>query len=155
MRAKHKQRLAIIISGVVCLIVVVLLVMNALRSNIVHFFTPTDVHEGKVNIKNKIRIGGMIKKGTLKRSKTGLAATFIVTDFNKEVRVHSTGILPNLIRDGQGVVVEGRVQSNKTFKATRVLAKHNEEYMPPEVADALKKGKKKAGMSMSTLVDSK
>lgn len=155
MRAKHKQRLAIIISGVVCLIVVVLLVMNALRSNIVHFFTPTDVYEGKVNIKNKIRIGGMIKKGTLKRSKTGLAATFVVTDFNKEVRVNSTGILPNLIRDGQGVIVEGRVQNDKTFKASRVLAKHNENYMPPEVADALKKGKKKAGMSMSTLVDSK
>lgn len=155
MRAKHKQRLAIIVSGVVCLIGVALFAMKALDSNIVHFFTPTDVYEGKVNIKDKIRIGGMIKKGTLKRSKTGLAATFIVTDHNKEIRVNSTGILPNLIRDGQGVVVEGRVQTDKTFKATRVLAKHNENYMPPEAADALKKGKKKAGMSMSTLVDSK
>ena len=153
MRAKHKERLAIIITAVVGLSIVTLLVFNAFKSNIVFFFTPTDIFEGKAPEKKHLRIGGMVKKGSLVRSKTGLDVKFIVTDYNKDISVEYSGMLPNLFREGQGVVAEGQLHNNNRFVASRVLAKHDENYMPPEVADALKKGKKKAGMTTSTLVE--
>jgi cytochrome c-type biogenesis protein CcmE len=141
MKTRHK-RLAIIVIGVVGLTVAGLFVLNAFRSNLVFFYSPTEVLEGKVSIPagKTIRIGGLVENGSVKRSQDGLKVDFIVTDLNKKLPVHFEGILPDLFREGQGVVAQGRMQAGNTFIASEVLAKHDEKYMPPEAAQALKGG---------------
>ncbi|MEK9134270.1 MAG: cytochrome c maturation protein CcmE [Pseudomonadota bacterium] len=139
MKTRHK-RLAIIVTGVVGLTVAGLFVLNAFRSNLVFFYSPTEVLEGKVATNKTIRIGGLVEKGSVQRSPDGLKVDFVVTDLNKKLPVHYEGILPDLFREGQGVVTQGRLQPDNTFVASEVLAKHDEKYMPPEAAQALKGG---------------
>ncbi len=141
MKARHK-RLAIIVSGVIGLTVAVLLVLDAFQSNLVFFYSPTEILEGKVSVApgQTIRIGGLVEKGSVKRSTDGLKVDFVVTDLNKKLPVHYEGILPDLFREGQGVVAQGKVQEGNKFMASEVLAKHDEKYMPPEAAKALQGG---------------
>ena len=139
MKTRHK-RLAIIVTGVVGLTVAALFVLNAFRSNLVFFYSPTEVLEGKVATNKTIRIGGLVEKGSVQRSRDGLKVDFVVTDLNKKLPVHYEGILPDLFREGQGVVAQGRLQAGNIFTASEVLAKHDEKYMPPEAAQALKGG---------------
>lgn len=139
MKTRYK-RLAIIVTGVIGLTVAGLFVLNAFRSNLVFFYSPTEVLEGKVALNKTFRIGGLVENGSVRRSADGLKVDFIVTDLNKKMPVHYEGILPDLFREGQGVVAQGRLQNDKTFIASEVLAKHDEKYMPPEAAQALKGG---------------
>jgi cytochrome c-type biogenesis protein CcmE len=139
MKTRHK-RLAIIVAGVVGLTVAVLFVANAFRSNLVYFYSPTEVLDGKIAVNKTFRIGGLVESGSVRRSPDGLKVDFIVTDLNKKLPVHYEGILPDLFREGQGVVAQGRLQDGNRFVASEVLAKHDEKYMPPEAAQALKGG---------------
>ena len=139
MKTRHK-RLAIIIIGVTGLTVAGLFVLNAFRNNLVFFYSPTEVLAGKVAIDKTFRIGGLVEKGSVHRSPDGLKVDFIVTDLNKQIPVHYEGILPDLFREGQGVVAQGRLEKGDIFVASEVLAKHDEKYMPPEAAQALKGG---------------
>ena len=139
MKTRYK-RLAIIVTGVIGITVAGLFVLNAFRSNLVFFYSPTEVLAGKVALNKTFRIGGLVENGSVHRSPDGLKVDFIVTDLNKKIPVHYEGILPDLFREGQGVVAQGRLQNGNTFIASEVLAKHDEKYMPPEAAQALKGG---------------
>lgn len=141
----RKQRRGILIgSGVVILTIAALLVLFALRDTIVFFHTPSDVAEGKVQTGERFRLGGLVAAGSVKRG-TGATVSFDVTDTLSKIQVQYTGVLPDLFREGQGVVAEGRLVGEKTFAADSVLAKHDENYMPADVADALKKRGVKLG----------
>jgi cytochrome c-type biogenesis protein CcmE len=137
MKARHK-RLAIIVTAVAGLTIAALLILNAFRSNLVYFFSPTEVLEGKAPVDRLFRIGGMVADGSVKRD--GLKVSFVVTDNNKTLPVTYQGILPDLFREGQGVVAQGKLTADKQFIATEVLAKHDENYMPPDAASAMKGG---------------
>jgi cytochrome c-type biogenesis protein CcmE len=134
-----------IVTGVVGLTVATLFVMNAFQSNLVYFYSPTEILEGKAPSDKTFRIGGMVQQGSVKKSADGLKVDFIVTDTNKSIPVHYEGILPDLFREGQGVVAQGRLEDGIRFRAREVLAKHDEKYMPPEAAQALKGGAFMAG----------
>ena len=138
MNAKYK-RLFITIIIILTLGLATKLILMALEDNIVYFYTPNDLIEkfgDTQNIQNKIRIGGLVLESSIK--KEGEKTIFMITDRKKEVKVLFEGPLPDLFREGQGIVAEGMFQDNN-FIASEVLAKHDENYMPPEVADALKK----------------
>ena len=138
MNAKYR-RLFITIIIVLTLGLATKLILMALEDNIVYFYTPNDLIEkfgNTQNIQNKIRIGGLVLESSIK--KEGEKTIFMITDRKKEVKVLFEGPLPDLFREGQGIVAEGMFQNNN-FIASEVLAKHDENYMPPEVADALKK----------------
>ena len=138
MNAKYR-RLFITIIIVITLGLATKLILMALEDNIVYFYTPNDLIEkfgDTQNIQNKIRIGGLVLESSIK--KEGEKTIFMITDRKKEVKVLFDGPLPDLFREGQGIVAEGMFQNNN-FIASEVLAKHDENYMPPEVADALKK----------------
>ena len=140
MKARHK-RLGFIIGGLAGLGIAVALIVNAFNSNMVFFFSPSDVHASVAPVNRDFRLGGLVEEGSLSREDDGLTVHFVVTDNAKTVPVIFTGILPDLFREGQGVVTQGKIDSNGTFVANEVLAKHDENYMPPEVADALEKAK--------------
>lgn len=138
MNAKYR-RLFITIIIILTLGLATKLILMALEDNIVYFYTPNDLIEkfgDTKNIQNKIRIGGLVLESSIK--KEGEKSIFIITDRKKEVKVVFDGSLPDLFREGQGIVAEG-IFKNNNFIASEVLAKHDENYMPPEVADALKK----------------
>ena len=135
---RKQRRLALIGTGLSVLALAAALVLFALKDSIVFFNSPTDVVEKQVAPGSRIRLGGLVKPGTLVRG-DDLLVRFEVTDGNKSVPVSYKGILPDLFREGQGVVTEGALDAGGTFKADNVLAKHDETYMPKEVADALKK----------------
>ena len=135
---RKQRRLTLIGAGLGVLGLAVTLVLFALNDAIVFFNSPTDVLEKQVAPGARIRLGGLVKPGTLTRG-DNLAVRFEVTDGNKSVAVTYIGILPDLFREGQGVVTEGALEPGGIFKADNVLAKHDETYMPKEVADALKK----------------
>jgi cytochrome c-type biogenesis protein CcmE len=139
MKPRHK-RLAVIVVGVIGIVAAGLFILNAFRSNLVYFFSPTEVAEGKAPINELFRLGGMVEKSSVKKSTDGLKVNFVITDFNKSIPVYYEGILPDLFREGQGVVVQGKLGSDKNFVAREVLAKHDEKYMPPEAAKALEGG---------------
>ncbi|MFN0303992.1 MAG: cytochrome c maturation protein CcmE [Burkholderiales bacterium] len=143
MKPRHK-RIAIIAGGVVALSVAVGLVLNAFQSNIVFFFSPSQVVAKEAPIDRTFRIGGMVEAGSVKRHPDGLTVSFIVTDTAKTVPVLYTGVLPDLFREGKGVVAQGRLGADGIFKASEVLAKHDENYMPPEAAHALEQARKAA-----------
>lgn len=134
---RKQRRLVLIGAGAVVLAVAAALVLTALRDSIVFFNSPTDVVEKKVQAGTRIRLGGLVQPGTVVRK--DVDATFDVTDGKNVVRVTYRGILPDLFREGQGVVAEGTLIDATSFRADSVLAKHDENYMPKEVADALKK----------------
>jgi cytochrome c-type biogenesis protein CcmE len=134
----RKQRRAVLIAvGVGILSVAVFLVLLALRDTIVFFHTPKEVAEKQIPAGKRIRLGGLVAEGSLKRG-AGTAIEFAITDTAMSIAVSYTGILPDLFREGQGVVAEGRLDTNGRFLADTILAKHDETYMPPEVAKALK-----------------
>ena len=134
---RKQRRLVLIGSGLAVLALAVALVLNALKDSIVFFNSPSDVVEKHVLPGTRIRLGGLVKPGTVKRDSTNVR--FDVTDGKAAIAVTYTGILPDLFREGQGVVAEGALDPGGVFKADTVLAKHDEKYMPKEVADALKR----------------
>ena len=140
MSLKPRTRRALwIVGGLAALGVAVALVVNAFRSNLVFFFTPTQVAAQEAPRDRAFRIGGLVEAGSVAREKDGLTVRFRVTDTAKTIPVVYTGLLPDLFREGKGVVAQGRIAADGTFKATEVLAKHDENYMPPEAAEALKR----------------
>jgi cytochrome c-type biogenesis protein CcmE len=139
MNPKRKQRLILVLFLVVGVSLVVGLVLYALKQNMNLFYNPTQIATGEAPMHARIRAGGMVRKGSLVRTKDSLTVTFVITDFKNDVKVTYTGILPDLFREGTGVVATGTMEPNGVFHATEVLAKHDEKYMPPEVSDALKK----------------
>ena len=136
MRPKHK-RLVFVGVGLGILAFAAFLVLSAIRDSVVFFHTPTEVAEKKTADDRRMRLGGLVEEGSVERGQ-GTQTHFRVTDLANAVPVTYTGVLPDLFREGQGVVVEGRIRDG-VFVAEQVLAKHDENYMPPEVADALKK----------------
>jgi len=115
------------------------LVLTAFEDSVVFFYSPTDVTEKKPPPERRFRVGGIVVEDSVVRAADGLTVNFRLTDLNKTVLVAYKGILPDLFREGQGIVAEGRLDVGGTFRAEEVLAKHDETYMPPEIAEALKK----------------
>ncbi len=136
---RKRRRLYIIISATVFLGGATALIVGAFRDNLVFFFSPTELTERQTPIGQRIRLGGLVEEGTFVRKDDGLTVSFFITDLNQNIRVSYQGILPSLFREGQGVIVQGKLESHDHFIADQVMAKHDENYMPPEVADALKK----------------
>ncbi|TEA79253.1 cytochrome c maturation protein CcmE [Allopusillimonas ginsengisoli] len=134
MKARHK-RMALIGGGLAALGIASALVLNAFQDNLVFFFTPTQVSAGEAPENRTFRIGGMVQTASVQRD--GLMVRFVVTDSAKTIPVSYTGILPDLFSEGKGVVAQGKLESNGWFRADEVLAKHDENYMPPEAQHAL------------------
>jgi cytochrome c-type biogenesis protein CcmE len=133
------KRAGWIVAGLAALGVAAALVLNAFQSNLVFFFTPSQVVSNEAPRDRSFRIGGLVEAGSVVREKDALTVRFRVTDTAQTIPVVFTGILPDLFREGKGVVAQGKLASDGTFRASEVLAKHDENYMPPEAADALKK----------------
>jgi cytochrome c-type biogenesis protein CcmE len=136
MKPRH-QRFLIITAAVAALAIAGMFVLNAFQSNLVFFFTPTQVSNGEAPKGRAFRVGGMVKEGSLK--KDGENVQFVVTDFAHDVPVSYKGLLPDLFKEGKGVVAQGKLSDDKQFTASEVLAKHDENYMPPEAKHALDK----------------
>src|SRR5918994_5185585 len=146
---RKQQRTAMILAGLAILGVATGLVLFALRDTIVFFYTPAEVAEKNIGPGTRFRLGGLVESGSIKRGE-GSAVRFIVTDTEKTLPVLFSGTLPDLFREGQGVVAEGKLNGSGVFEAETVLAKHDENYMPREVADAMKaKGVGKDGKATS------
>ena len=137
----RQKRIALIVGGLVSLAVAASLALNALDSNIALYVTPSEVVAGKSPQGKAFRIGGLVKEGSVKRQ--DMTVRFVVTDTVKEIPVAYTGILPDLFRDGKGAVVQGRLGGDGVFVASEVLAKHDENYMPPEAKHAIDQAQKK------------
>lgn len=144
MNPKRKQRLLIIFGILAGVGVAAALIGVALRENINLFFTPTQMAAGEAPVDRMIRVGGLVVEGSVKRS-DGLNVSFAVTDNKAKTTINFDGILPDLFREGQGIIALGKVQPDGRFMAEEVLAKHDEEYMPPEVKDAIEKAGHPAG----------
>ena len=138
MKRKHR-RLVVLVSAMLALGVAAGLVLSAFEDNLVFFYTPSDLVEKDLPDGRRFRLGGLVEEGSVKRLGDGLTVEFVVTDLSATVPVSYKGPLPDLFREGQGVVTEGVLAASGVFIADSVLAKHDENYMPPEVAEALKK----------------
>lgn len=139
MKPRHK-RIALIVGGLITLAVAAALVLKALNSNIALYITPSDVVAGKAPQDKAFRMGGLVKAGSVQRQ--DMTVHFVITDLAKDVPVVYTGILPDLFRDGKGAVVQGKLGADGVFTASEVLAKHDENYMPPEAKHALEQAQK-------------
>jgi cytochrome c-type biogenesis protein CcmE len=140
MKTRHK-RIILILVGLATLGLAAMLVLQAFQKNLVFFFTPTQVLAGEAPHGRNFRMGGMVEKGSLQRLPDGVTVSFMVTDNAKSIKVNYKGILPDLFKEGKGVVAQGKLGDGSTmFVAEEVLAKHDENYMPPDAAYALKKG---------------
>ncbi|TCK07100.1 cytochrome c maturation protein CcmE [Marinobacterium mangrovicola] len=142
MNPKRKKRLYIVLFIVFGVAVAVGLTLFALNQNINLFYSPTQIAEGEAPTDTRIRAGGMVVDGSVKRAEDSLEVMFEITDYEKTVSVHYSGILPDLFREGQGIVAQGELDGQGVFQAVEVLAKHDENYMPAEVAEALEKAGK-------------
>ena len=138
MKPRHK-RLAIVVGVLAAVGVGAALVLNAFQSNLVFFYTPSQVAAKEAPVGHTFRLGGLVQAGSLQRD--GVKVSFLVTDTSKTIPVHYQGILPDLFKEGKGVVAQGQVGPDGIFVAREVLAKHDENYMPPEAADALKRAR--------------
>ncbi|MEN5301399.1 cytochrome c maturation protein CcmE [Pseudomonas sp. TWI628] len=138
MNPQRKKRLFIILGLLAGVAVAVGFALSALQQNINLFYTPTQIANGEAPLDTRIRAGGMVEKGSVQRSSDSLDVRFVVTDFNKSVPITYRGILPDLFREGQGIVALGKLNGDGVVVADEVLAKHDEKYMPPEVTKALK-----------------
>lgn len=147
MTPTRRRRLILVLGILAGVAIAGALALNAFRRNVTFFFDPTQVARGEVPAGQRFRLGGMVTQGSLQRSPGSLEVRFVVTDFNHDVPVSYTGVLPDLFREGAGVVAHGRLNPRGTFVADEVLAKHDEKYMPPEVARSLKRrhGESRAG----------
>ena len=150
MKPRHR-RVALIVTGVAGLCIAVVLVLQAFNQNLVFFFTPTQVAANEVPAQRSFRVGGMVEKGSVKRQADGVTVQFVVTDTAKSIPVTYKGVLPDLFKEGKGVVAQGRLE-NGAFVASEVLAKHDENYMPPEAADAVKRAQTSQEKAVKTLV---
>jgi cytochrome c-type biogenesis protein CcmE len=140
-----------IAAGVVLIAVAAALVLNAFQGNVVFFFSPSQIAAKEAPLEKTFRVGGMVEKGSLKRQADGVTVVFVVTDTAQSIPVSYTGILPDLFKEGKGVVAQGRLGPDGMFHASEVLAKHDENYMPPEAAHALSKAEaEKAAKSVVT-----
>jgi cytochrome c-type biogenesis protein CcmE len=141
MKPRHKK-LTIIIASVAALGLSATLVLDAFQSNLVFFFSPTQVAANEAPQGKSFRIGGLVEEGSVKRQSDGVTVSFVVTDTAKVIPVLYTGILPDLFKEGKGVVAQGKLSADGVFRADEVLAKHDENYMPPEAAQALEQASK-------------
>lgn len=135
---KHKKRLLIVCLIVIGVSATVALAVTAFRQNMLYYYSPSQIMAGEAPKSHTIRVGGMVTKGSVHRATDSLQVKFTVTDFIHDVAVQYTGILPDLFKEGQGVIAIGKLHADGTFLADEVLAKHDEKYMPPEVANSLK-----------------
>jgi len=142
----RRRRLVLVLGIIAGVAVAGGLALQAFRSNVTFFFDPTQVAAGEVKQGQRFRLGGMVKEGSLVRQAGELEVRFAVTDFKREVPVVYRNVLPDLFREGAGVVAHGRMQADGSFLADEVLAKHDEKYMPPEVARSLKMGETRSGI---------
>ena len=140
-----RRRLLFLLSGVVALSAAAILTLLALDDYVDLFLMPSDVTKKIIDTNKRYRLGGLVEENSILKQSDGLTTVFKITDRNNSIEVEYKGILPNLFREGQGVVVEGRIDSKGKFFASNVLAKHDESYMPPEVAKALKESGKWKG----------
>jgi len=147
MKARHK-RFGLIIAGLAALGLAAYLVLNGMKGSLSYFFTPSEVAEGQAPPDHVFRLGGLVEAGSLEREGDSLTVRFTVTDTAHSIQVAYTGILPDLFKEGQGVIAQGKLGTGGEFVADEVLAKHDETYMPPEVADALDKAHKKGATNM-------
>ncbi|RZT04455.1 cytochrome c-type biogenesis protein CcmE [Duganella sp. CF402] len=138
---RRQQRLLLLATALAALALAAWLVLSAFRKNLVFFYTPTQVLAGEAPHNRSFRLGGMVEAASLKRDADGVGVSFVVTDTGRSLPVHYRGILPDLFREGKGVVAQGKLDADHRFVADEVLAKHDENYMPPEAAYALKKGR--------------
>ncbi len=147
---RHRR---LVLAGVVVggAAVAVALVMNAFRSNLVFFYSPSDIAAQQAPKDRTFRLGGLVESGSVKRQPDGVTVRFAVTDSAKTVPVEYRGILPDLFKEGKGVVAQGKLESDGIFRAQEVLAKHDENYMPPEAADAVERAQKAQAMARETL----
>jgi cytochrome c-type biogenesis protein CcmE len=146
-KARHK-RLLLITIGLVLLGLAATLIVNALKSNMVFFYSPSQVKQGEVPKNTSFRIGGLVVPASLQRGDDGLSVRFAITDTAQTVAVIYHGVLPDLFKEGKGVVAQGQLQANGIFSASEVLAKHDENYMPPEAAAALKQAQPTAANTL-------
>jgi cytochrome c-type biogenesis protein CcmE len=138
MKARH-ERIALIVSGLLALSVIVGFVLYALNDNISLFYSPSDVKNGKAPHDRVFRVGGLVETGSLVRQPDGISVRFVVTDTVERLTIQYKGILPDLFKEGKGAVAQGKLAGDGLFIAHEVLAKHDENYMPPEVAQSLEK----------------
>ena len=138
MTPTRKRRLMMVALIIIGVATAVSLALTAFNKNLMFFYSPTQVAAGEAPKERSFRIGGMVKNGSVNRDKDGVTVRFIVYDNDKEATIKFKGILPDLFREGQGIVAQGKLDSDGTFVASEVLAKHDENYMPPEVAAAMK-----------------
>jgi cytochrome c-type biogenesis protein CcmE len=138
---KRQKRFAYILLGLAVIGIAATLILNALRSNVAFYFTPTQIFNKEVPVNKAFRVGGLVEAGSLKREGDGLTVHFIVTDTARSIPVTYKGILPDLFREGKGVVAQGRMEAD-TFRADEVLAKHDENYMPPAAKQAIEQAQK-------------
>ena len=137
---KARSRFFVLMFLLLSAVIVLFVVLKSLEENVVYFFSPTEIYNKEnISLNKKIRIGGLVKEGSLTNNQTLI--NFIVTDLNNEIMVSYSGLLPNLFSEGKGVVAEGKLKDKKYFIADKILAKHDENYMPPEVSKALEKAK--------------
>ncbi|MFZ5510968.1 MAG: cytochrome c maturation protein CcmE [Pseudomonadota bacterium] len=141
MKSRHK-RAALIVGGLAALSLAAGFVLNAFQKNLVFFFTPSQVAAGEAPRDTAFRIGGLVEEGSVQRQRDGVTVAFAVTDTAQKIPVVYRGILPDLFREGKGVVAQGRLQADGHFVASEVLAKHDENYMPPEAAHAVEQAHK-------------
>ena len=135
---KVKSRIFFLSVLVVLAALVIFVILRSLEENVVYFFSPTEIYnKANISFDKKIRIGGLVKKNSVSKNDTSI--NFIITDLKKEIVVSYNGIVPNLFSEGKGVVAEGKLKDKKYFVADKILAKHDENYMPPEVSEALEK----------------
>ncbi|MBP0940791.1 cytochrome c maturation protein CcmE [Pseudomonas alliivorans] len=151
MKPLRRKRLLIILAIMSGIGLALTLALGALQENINLFYTPSQIANGEAPVDTRIRAGGMVEKGSLQRSADSLDVRFVVTDFNKSVTITYRGILPDLFREGQGIVALGRLNAQGEVVADEVLAKHDEKYMPPEVTKALRDSGQAAPAAPSTL----
>ena len=154
MKARTKRGLAIVV-GLAALGIASALVLNAFQSNLVFFFSPSQIAANEAPRDRNFRVGGLVQEGSIQRQAGGLTINFVVTDLAKTIPVSYTGLLPDLFREGKGVVAQGKLGADGVFRADQVLAKHDENYMPPEAADALKKAQAGAMSAASTMPEKK
>ena len=135
---KVKSRFFFLILSLISVAIVIFVVLRSLEENVVYFFSPTEIYnKTNISFNKKIRVGGLVKMNSISKNETSI--NFVITDLKKEIVVSYNGLVPNLFSEGKGVVAEGKLKDKKYFIAEKILAKHDENYMPPEVSEALDK----------------
>jgi cytochrome c-type biogenesis protein CcmE len=149
------RRAVLIVCGLGALGIASALVLNAFQSNLVFFFSPSQVKANEAPRDRSFRIGGLVEEGSIRREPKGLTVRFVVTDLAQQIPVTYTGLLPDLFKEGKGVVAQGKLDAEGVFRADQVLAKHDENYMPPEAAEALKNARSGAGKPLGSSLSEK